>query len=351
MSKRLGICIAGLNGAVASTVVAGLAWLRRGGMPMHGLISERYRQSHDLADWSEVVVGGWDPRTETIWDSARRHRVLDEARLLPVAQTLKRIRPMGGAVTARVAERHIEQFRRAHGLGPIVVINLVPTGEDEASASYAQAAAATGSAFVNFTPNRCGEEQLQDIPYAGRDGKTGQTWLKSVLAPALRARALHVAGWYSTNLLGNEDGRVVGDPIKGRAKIRDKSELLGTMLGYEPVHIVQIHYFPPRGDTKESWDYVEVEGFLGLPMALRISAQYRDSILAAPMCLDLARFMGWALTQGRKGPQTWLSMFFKAPYGTKVHEFERQVQMLEAEFARVPSSACAGRGLTRSLRR
>lgn len=340
MRKRLGICVAGLNGAVASTVVAGLAWLRRGGAPAYGLISEPYRDSHGLAKWSDIVVGGWDPRGETVLESARRHRVLDEARLQPVARELARVRPMGGAVTRRAATRQIEWFRRMHGIEQLVVINLIPTGEDQASAIYAQAAAATGSAFVNFTPNRCDEHLLKDIPYAGRDGKTGQTWLKSVLAPAFRARLLRVTGWYSTNLLGNEDGRVVGDPVRGRAKIRDKTELLSAMLGYEPIHIVQIHYFPPRGDTKESWDYVEVEGFLGLPMAFRISAQYRDSVLAAPMCLDLARFMGWALTRGMKGPQTWLSLYFKAPYSTTVHDFDRQLQMLQHQLAssRTPSA-------------
>lgn len=353
MSKRLGICVAGLNGAVASTMAAGLAWLQRGEAAAHGLISESYRESHRLAEWKDVVVSGWDPRGESVWEAARRHRVLDESRLKPVARMLARLRPMGGAVGARTAARQLDAFRREHGLDRVIVLNLTPTGEHEASAGYARAAAETGCGFVNFTPNHCDEGSLGQIPYAGRDGKTGQTWLKSVLAPALRARRLRVTGWYSTNLLGNEDGRVVGDPVKGQPKIRDKTELLAAMLGYEPVHLVQIHYFPPRGDTKESWDYVEVEGFLGLPMALRISAQYRDSVLAAPMCLDLARFVGWALERGRKGPQTWLSLYFKAPYDTTVHDFDRQVAMLEKvlEADRGASSGRVWRDPQRSSRR
>ena len=222
----------------------------------------------------------------------------------------------------------IAAFRRHHRLDTVVVLNLLPTGQNTASKNYARLAARHGCPFINFTPNNCGETQLTKIPYCGRDGKTGQTWFKSVLAPALRARQLTVTGWYSTNLLGNEDGKIVSDPVKGRQKIRDKSKLLGPMLGYEPYHLVQINYFPPRGDTKESWDYIDVEGFLGQPMQLRISGQYRDSILAAPMCLDLCRFMELAHRRGATGDQTWLSMFFKAPYGASTHDFFKQEQLL-----------------------
>jgi myo-inositol-1-phosphate synthase len=206
------------------------------------------------------------------------------------------------------------------------VLNLLPTGANKESKAYAKLAARHGCPFINFTPNECGESEA--TPYCGRDGKTGQTWLKSVLAPALRARQLRVTGWFSTNLLGNEDGKIVGDRAKGRAKIRDKSKLLGEMLGYEPHHHVEINYYPPRGDNKESWDAIDFEGFLGLPMQLKINGLWRDSVLAAPMCLDLCRFMELAHRRGERGPQTWLSLYFKSPYSTTVHEFHRQEQML-----------------------
>src|SRR5204862_238466 len=140
--------------------------------------------------------------------------------------------------------RDIERFRRKHKLETVIVLNLLPTGLHAETKAFAIAAAQTNSPFINFTPNECGEEKLSAIPFCGRDGKTGQTWLKSILAPAFRARGLRVTGWYSTNLLGNEDGRVVGDPEQGKAKIDSKSKLLADMLGYAPHHQVQINFYP-----------------------------------------------------------------------------------------------------------
>jgi len=325
--KRLGICIAGLDGAVATTVVAGVALLRRGLASPVGLLSERYAQSHDLAGWHEIVFAGWDPRGENLRSAALRNAVLSPCQLKPVLAELATLKPWPPG-----ADR-IEAFRRKHRLETVVVLNLLPTGQQAASKQYARLAAKHGCPFVNFTPNDCGEGVLREVPFAGRDGKTGQTWLKSVIGPALRDRALRVLGWYSTNLLGNEDGKVVGDPVRGAAKIRDKSQLLGQMLGYEPVHTVRIEYFPPRGDTKESWDYIEAEGFLGQPVQLRISARYPDSILAAPMCLDLCRFLALAARRGERGNQAWLSLYFKAPYGGPPHDFFLQEQALRRYLA------------------
>ena len=320
--SRLGLLIAGLDGAVASTLVAGVALMRRRLAKPTALISEAYVQSHALADWPEIVIGGWDCRGENLYQAALRNRVLESDRLRPVARELARLKPWAAGADT------IAAFRQQHRLETVVVLNLLPTGQNAASKNYARLAARHGCPFINFTPNNCNETQLRGIPFCGRDGKTGQTWFKSVLAPALRARQLTVTGWYSTNLLGNADGQVVGDPVQGRQKIRDKSKLLGPMLGYEPFHLVQINYFPPRGDTKESWDYIDIAGFLDQPMQLRISGQYRDSILAAPMCLDLCRFMELAQRQKATGAQEWLSLFFKAPYVTRVHEFHKQEQML-----------------------
>jgi len=325
--NRLGICIAGLDGAVASTMVAGAALLRRKLTQPLALLSEQYAKSHALARWNDIVFAGWDPRGENLHAAALRNAVIGPCKLEPVRRELAALKPWPAG-----ADR-IAAFRREHKLDTVVVLNLLPTGQHAASKQYARLAAKHGCPFVNFTPNDCGERALRDVPFAGRDGKTGQTWLKSVLAPALRDRALRVAGWYSTNLLGNEDGKIVGDPVLGAAKIRDKSKLLGEMLGYEPVHTVRIEYFPPRGDTKESWDFVEAEGFLGQPIQFRISARYPDSILAAPMCLDLCRFIALAHRRGETGNQNWLSLYFKAPYGGPPHDFFRQEQMLREYLA------------------
>ena len=239
--NRLGLAIAGLNGAVASTLVAGVALMRRGLARPAALISEPYRQKLRLAGTDSFVFGGWDQRGENLSEAAVRNAVLDPARLQSVAKELAGVRPFGVSRSRATAAHDIDRFRRRHRLDTVVVLNLLPTGADRASRAYALAAAQTGCPFINFTPNDCSENRLAGIPYCGRDGKTGQTWLKSVLAPALRDRGLRVTGWYSTNLLGNEDGKVVGDPKLGRAKIRDKSKLLAEMLCYQPHHQVQIN--------------------------------------------------------------------------------------------------------------
>ena len=318
--KKLGVLIAGLDGAVASTMVAGVALMRRGLAQPIGLLTEQFRQPHRLAPLDAMVFGGWDVRGENLFEASLRNRVVDRERLQPVAKELARLKPWPAGVDK------ISSFRRQYQLDTVVILNLLPTGKNRESKHYAKFAARHECPFINFTPNDCGESDT--IPYCGRDGKTGQTWLKSVLAPALRARQLRVTGWYSTNLLGNEDGKVVADPVKGRQKIRAKSKLLPEMLGYETHHHVDIHFYPPRGDNKESWDAIDFEGFLGLPMQMKINALLRDSILAAPMCLDLVRFMELAQRRGERGPQTWLSLYFKSPYGTTTHEFHKQEEML-----------------------
>jgi len=328
--KRLGLLIAGLDGAVASTLVAGVALMRRGLAQPQALISERIRQSHDLAGFDDLVIGGWDSRGENLFEAAVRNRVVDRERLQPIAKELSRLKPWAAGVDK------VASFRRQHKLDTVVILNLLPTGANKESKAYAQLAARHDCPFINFTPNDCAESDT--IPFCGRDGKTGQTWLKSVIAPALRSRELRVTGWYSTNLLGNEDGKIVGDPVKGRQKIRDKSKLLSEMLGYEPHHHVEINYYPPRGDNKESWDAIDFDGFLGLPMQIKVNALYRDSILAAPMCLDLVRFMELAHRQKMRGPQTWLSLYFKAPYNAVTHDFHRQERLLW-EFLS-PCAAC-----------
>lgn len=334
--NKVGVCIAGLDGAVASTLIAGTALIRKGLSSPVGLISREYLKSHRLVGLDSLVFGGWDIKGEDLLRAATRNGVIQPERLESIAGELRGLRPWPGGPASknyRVAARNIEEFRRRKKLEAVIVINLLPTGAHQESRSYALAALETGSPLINFTPNDCGEGKLTEIPYCGRDGKTGQTWIKSLVAPGFRARALQINGWYSTNLLGNEDGQVVGDPRLGKAKIRSKTKLLADMLGYEPHHQVQINYYPPAGDNKESWDCIDFEGFLGMKMQLKLNGLWRDSVLAAPMCLDLVRFIELARRRGERGPQEWLSFFFKSPYrkksaGTPVHDIFRQEQML-----------------------
>jgi myo-inositol-1-phosphate synthase len=344
VSENIGVAIAGLNGAVASTVVAGVELIRRGLAEPVGLLSEdpAVRKLARLAPLDRLVFAGWDPRMETELEAAVRNDVVGVGQLKPVAPALRKLRAWPARWSAAAARRDIAAFQRKHRLARVIVVNLTstePAGRRGPSAIYARAAIESGCPFINFTPNIADElpalrklAEQRGVPLAGKDGKTGQTMMKSVLAPAFRARALRVAGWFSTNLLGNEDGRTLSDPAAHRAKQKCKSDLLDQMLGYPvPSHLVQINYYPPRGDNKEAWDNIDLVGFLGKAMALKVNFLCRDSILAAPLVVDLARFMDLAARRGGRGPQEWLNFYFKAPYARRQpveHGFAEQYRAL-----------------------
>jgi myo-inositol-1-phosphate synthase len=185
-----------------------------------------------------------------------------------------------------------------------------------------------GLPYVNGAPNLSADipalSELADregVPTLGKDFKTGQTLLKTTIAPMLRARLLGLEGWFSTNILGNRDGEVLADELSFKTKEVSKRGVLDHILDpsvhpelYADIqHKVSIHYFPPRGDNKEGWDAIDLFGWLGYPMQIKINFQCRDSILAAPLVLDLALLADLAHRFGEKGPQEWLSFFFKSP--------------------------------------
>jgi myo-inositol-1-phosphate synthase len=208
--------------------------------------------------------------------------------------------------------------------------------------AYTLAAIRSGVPVVNFTPNPVEIPAVLDeaanngLPIAGRDGKTGQTYLKVVLASALKARNLLVDGWYSLNILGNADGANLMDPARAAGKLHNKTKLLDDILGYEvgqqygaPAHKVHIDYYPPRGDAKEAWDAIDFKGLFGLPMSIRLNLLGRDSILAAPLVLDLARWTAALQMAGRSGPIPELGFYFKKPVGnTPPLTFQEQVTSL-----------------------
>ncbi|MEM8904916.1 MAG: inositol-3-phosphate synthase, partial [Actinomycetota bacterium] len=193
---------------------------------------------------------------------------------------------------------------------------------------YAYAAIMSGVPFANGAPNLtvdlpCIEELAarEGVPIAGKDFKTGQTLMKTLISPGLKSRMLGVRGWYSTNILGNRDGEVLDAPENFQTKETSKLGVLDTILQPETYpslygnieHKVRIDYYPPRGDDKEGWDNIDIFGWLGYPMQIKINFLCRDSILAAPIVLDLALFMDLAARAGESGVQEWLSFYFKSP--------------------------------------
>jgi myo-inositol-1-phosphate synthase len=200
---------------------------------------------------------------------------------------------------------------------------------------YAYASIAEGVPYGNFTPSVAADipaliefAEIQALPIAGKDGKTGQTFIKTVLAPAFKSRALHIDGWYSTNILGNRDGLALSNEDSLASKVKTKQSVLDDILGYEVKdHIVDIRYYRPRGDDKEAWDNIDIRGFLGQTMQIKVNFLCKDSILAAPLAIEIARCLDVANQRGESGIQEQLSVFFKLPMTRSdkpEHAFHRQ---------------------------
>lgn len=389
---KTGLWLIGARGAVATTAAVGLAALRAGETAEFGLVTQTPElQGLDLPSWDQVVVGGHEVRGGSLNDSALE---LEQARVLPVGAADRyadelaaidaRIRPgvvfrSGGAIDSLADEANVQPavtpreaidriaadlnaFREANGLDRVVVVLLAstepPVEEDalpadwqaceaslndpagcplRASSLYAIGAIEAAAALVNFTPSvgaSCAAiEELalqRGVPHAGSDGKTGETLLKSVLAPMFAARHLKVDSWVGHNLLGNRDGAVLADPEHKRAKLDSKQRLLAEALGYEPQSHVSIEAIDSLGDWKTAWDHVHFRGFLGVPMTLQFTWQGSDSALAAPLVLDLARLMDLAMRRGERGAVEPLAAFFKSPLGDAPPALAEQMTRLFA---------------------
>jgi myo-inositol-1-phosphate synthase len=396
-SRRVGVAVVGLGGAVASTAAAGVELLRLGLAGHEGL---PLAAEEDLISYDGLVFAGWDAHPGDLAAAAEHHGVLTPAQLAAAAPALSRIAPWPAIVDTdfcrnvegvhrMAAERHrdridqvrrdLRRFREEEALDGLVMVNLasverpIDPGEpalqslgalesaldaDDPAVGpallYAYAALVEGVPYANFTPSVAAEVpalvELADdagVPTAGKDGKTGQTMLKTLIAPGLRARALHVDGWFSTNILGNRDGEALHDPASLQSKLDTKASVLDSILGY-PVedHIVAIHYYRPRGDNKEAWDTIDVTGFLGQPMQIKVNFLARDSVLAAPLVLELARVLDRAQLAGERGVQEQLGAFFKAPATrdgeTPEHALHVQEQVLRDWLAATrPAAATA----------
>ncbi|HEX6534935.1 MAG TPA: inositol-3-phosphate synthase [Gemmatimonadaceae bacterium] len=326
-----------------------------------------------LAALDDLVFGAWDPIPDDALTAARKAGVLEERDIAPIADFLSSIVPMPavfdnkyvtringtnvkkGKTKRDLAEQlrqDIRDFKSKNKLDRVVMVWCASTEifikpgpqhatveqfekamdrNDDAIAPsmlYAWAAIMEGVPFANGAPNLAVDTpalmQLANergVPIAGKDFKTGQTWMKTVIAPGLKARMLGLLGWYSTNILGNRDGEVLDDPASFKTKEESKLSVLHTILQPEQYpdlykdfsHVVRINYYPPRGDNKEGWDNIDIKGWMGYPMQIKINFLCRDSILAAPIVLDLALFMDFAHRAGLKGIQEWLSFYFKSP--------------------------------------
>ncbi len=326
-----------------------------------------------IAELDDLVFGGWDPLSANVLEAARTCGVLEEKDLAPMAAELEGIVAMdavfdqtwvsrldGVRVKAQMSKwdqamalmDDIERFKVDNGCDRLVMVWCGSTeaysepapchdtveafeaglrADDPAIAPsqiYAYAALQSDVPFANGAPNLsvdlpCMLElaDTRGVPIAGKDFKTGQTLMKTLLAPGFKARMLGMRGWYSTNILGNRDGEVLDAPENFKSKEVSKLGVLDTILQPEVYpdlygnidHVVRINYYPPRGDNKEGWDAIDIFGWLGYPMQIKVDFLCRDSILAAPIVLDLALFMDLAARAGESGVQEWLSFYLKAP--------------------------------------
>jgi myo-inositol-1-phosphate synthase len=330
-----------------------------------------------LASLDDVVFGGWDIFEDNAYEAAKTAGVLDKDLLEQIRPELEAIKPMSAVFDRRyvkrldgpnvkkgtnkkdLAEQLVEDMRRFKADNSCDRLVMIWCGSTEvyltesashasvealeqgleasddnipSSMIYAYAAIREGIPYANAAPNLSADiPALLELaartgsPLAGKDLKTGQTWMKTLLAPGIKARLLGVNGWYSTNILGNRDGEVLDDPESFKTKEESKKSVLDYILQpnlYPDLygkldHVVRINYYPPRGDNKEGWDNIDIFGWLGYPMQLKINFLCRDSILAAPIVLDVALFLDLAKRADMDGIQEWLSFYFKSPMHAK----------------------------------
>jgi myo-inositol-1-phosphate synthase len=335
--------------------------------------SPKIKEAVPLVDLDNIVFGGWDIFEENSYQAARTAGVLEPSLLDQIKPELEAIKPWPAVFDQRYVKRldgpnvkkgknkkdlaeqlraDIRNFKKDNGLDRLVMVwcgstevfmkesaahQSIEAFEKALEANdptipssmvYTYAALMEDVPYANGAPNLSVDipammalAQQKKLPVVGKDFKTGQTWMKTVIAPGIKARLLGVEGWYSTNILGNRDGEVLDDPESFKTKEESKKSVLDYILQphlypglYEDLHhVVRINYYPPRGDNKEGWDNIDLVGWLGYKMQLKINFLCRDSILAAPIVLDLALFLDLAKRAGMSGIQEWLSFYFKSP--------------------------------------
>jgi myo-inositol-1-phosphate synthase len=367
-NRSLLLLVAGIKGAIGSTLAVAVSALRAKDVSAAGFLTTRDKFT-DILPVDALYVAGWDKRDEDLAVCASGCSVLPPTVMQAHGAALADV-PVLKAPNGQALDRQVEQLEadieslksQFPGSRPVLV-NLLPaapgidpdratdlaslnqcvTPENLPDLAYVLAAIRSNVPVVNFTPNSVELDPVvalaeeAGVPLVGRDGKTGQTYFKVVLASALKARNLYVDGWYSMNILGNADGANLMVPERASGKLANKTNLLDEVLGYpvgerygQPTHKVHIDYYPPRGDAKEAWDAIDFLGMFDLPMSLRVDLQGRDSILAAPMAIDLARWMFMLQLAGHRGLVPELAFFFKHPLGEKTaRTFQDQLAALD----------------------
>ncbi len=390
-NRRVGLWLIGSFGGVASTATLGLAALSRGVTDSTSLVTALpLFKDLDLDEPSAFVVGGHEIRRggfrQTIREFQQRAGVFDRDMTAACEPDLEKwetnVRPgvalnSGPAIlrladwpeafkaeTPRAAVDQIQAdlraFKETNRLDQVVVVNVTSTEAPfeigdvhstpeklvaalpskaptlPASGMYAWAALDLGFPYINFTPSLGASFPAADqlavkrgVPYGGKDGKTGETLLKTVLAPMFAHRNLHIMSWVGHNIFGNRDGIVLDDPANKASKIHTKEQVVSGILGYKPQTLVTIEYIESLDDWKTAWNHIHFRGFLGVKMMMQFTWQGCDSVLAGPLVIDLARLALLAQRRGERGVMPQLACFFKNPIGVQEHDFFKQFDMLE----------------------
>jgi myo-inositol-1-phosphate synthase len=390
-NRRVGLWLVGAFGGVGTTITLGLMGLARGLVPPTGLVTAlRPFEGLDLPAPGDFVIGGHDIRAGSFEESAEEFRInsgVFDASLIStcsadLAAATARVRPgtklgVGPAIAklgtwgdvspARTAREAVDRiasdlaaFVLAEHVDHLIVLNVASTeppflasdvhqnwdtlnaalvnGGPEllpSSALYALAVIRSGHTYVNFTPSLGASipalAQLAEATgslLAGKDGKTGETLVKTVLAPMFAVRNLEVMSWVGHNIFGNRDGLVLDDPANKASKVDTKDKVVSSILGYKPQTLVTIEYIPSLGDWKTAWDHIHFRGFLGAKMSMQFTWQGCDSLLAAPLGIDLARLADFEKRRGGRGLMRHLASFFKSPEGVDENDFFKQFSML-----------------------
>ena len=396
--RRVGLWLVGAFGGVGTTITLGLSAMARGLSDRTGLVTELpLFQKLGLPEPGDIIVGGHDIRRGSFLESAEEFRrnsgVFDSSVIALCREDLEaataRVKPgtilgAGAAISkfadwndvapAKNAEQAVDRiaadlaaFASSEKLDHLIVLNVssteppFPIGEVHrtwdtlnaamsfrgadllpSSSLYAVAALRAGYTYINFTPSLGASipalHQLADSTgslHGGKDGKTGETLMKTVLAPMFATRNLQVMSWVGHNIFGNRDGVILNDPANKSSKVDTKDRVVTTILGYKPDTLVTIEYIPDMGDWKTAWDHIHFRGFLGSKMTLQFTWQGCDSLLAAPLAIDLVRLADLEKQRGAKGLMTHLAPFFKGPEGVEENDYFKQFTMLTEHIAKM----------------